>query len=163
MNFPAITVLQMSLHNFNLFLGPPHDSEKAFDTGNTFYQVFKLYSGGTSIHEASKSVQTKFGSIGVGAAHRNAVISMAPFLNDRYKVSKNSNHIKILITISNFSDLQSATLSETYITHANQISYEVSLFVAVVCRQLITETRNAKFNVVCLHSWRFANKIITIT
>lgn len=31
-------------------------------------------------------------------------------------------------------------LSETYITHANQISYEVSLFVTWLCRQLITGT-----------------------
>jgi hypothetical protein len=62
--------------------GPPHDTEKAFDTGGTFWSVMKLYGQGKPINEAAKQVSDsvlnklmrlqvqQVGNAGVNAAHR---------------------------------------------------------------------------------------------
>ncbi|PRP83307.1 hypothetical protein PROFUN_09519 [Planoprotostelium fungivorum] len=102
---------------YNWFRGPPHDEEKCFDTGGVFDSVFQLYSRGIPIDEAAERVQKRGGSVGVNAAHRGSVLSCASFISKQ--------------------DLFRITREETYITHANDRSYQVHLAVNLLCRHLI--------------------------
>jgi len=106
---------------FNWFQGPPHDPERAFDTGNTFANVFMRYKNGKSIDEAVSEVQQRFGSAGVNVAHRSPPIAMCAFISD--------------------DQLAEDVKGEASITHQHQLSYEVALATNVICRELIKGTK----------------------
>lgn len=60
--------LRNIIFNYDLAL------DKAFDTGQTFFSVFKLYSHGTPIEQAAETMKS---SAGINAAHRSYVKSFS--------------------------------------------------------------------------------------
>jgi len=98
------------------FLG--QDKESCFDTGSTFYSVFKHMKQGMSNEEAAKKAQEALPiNAGVNAAHRSPPLAMAHFIEDN--------------------DLPQVCTQECTITHLHPLSSQVSTVVNVICRELI--------------------------
>lgn len=98
----------------NWHMGPPHDTETAYDTGLTFATVFRALKSGKSVEEATQLVAH---SAGCNAAHRCPPLAMAAFIAD--------------------DDLVQTTMSETKITHVHQLAVESAVASSRICRELI--------------------------
>lgn len=99
------------------FLGPPHDTERAFDTGPTFDSVFTLVEKGMNAREAAKKVDQKRRAPGVNPAHRNVVLAASHWIQDK--------------------ELSSFAEQETQLTHLHPSSIRVSVASNVLIRRLI--------------------------
>lgn len=100
------------------FRGPPHDAERAFDTGTTFAAVMRRHAAGEEIGRASEAVQRETGGAGINAAHRNSVLASARVIGDG-------------------AELVQAAEREARITHANGQSVSASVVVNVLVRGLV--------------------------
>jgi len=101
----------------NWYKGPPYDTERAFDTGTTFCDVFSQYHRGISIDVAVQDVLNKTQNAGINATHRSTPISCCGFFSD--------------------DELLDISKQECTITHAHPFSIEVAATFTVLCRKLI--------------------------
>jgi len=95
--------------------GPPYDTERAFDTGPIFHQVFNHYHNGMSIEEAARKVNSP--NAGINPAHREAPLACFGTISDE--------------------DLVQYSKIQCSITHLHPISIEMTIVLAILLRKII--------------------------
>lgn len=99
------------------YRGPPHDDERAFDTGAVFSTVFRAVDAGCAVDDAARDAGRRLQSAGVNAAHRNAVLAASARISD--------------------AELVDAAAREAEITHIHALSVGTAVGINVCARALI--------------------------
>jgi len=102
---------------YNWQRGPPYDTERSFDTGPTFNQVFNHYQKGIPIEQAAQLVNSSSQNVGINSAHRVAPLACFGTISD--------------------GDLVSYSQSQCMITHLHPISVEITNVFSILLRKLI--------------------------
>eukprot|EP00759_Apiculatamorpha_spiralis_P025985 PhF_6_TR29195/c0_g1_i1/m.42716/K11687/ADPRHL2; poly(ADP-ribose) glycohydrolase ARH3 len=98
----------------------PKCTDRAFDTGAVFDGVFRrVHRQGETVDVAARAVFQHTGSAGVNGAHRNVVLSLAPWLS------------------TEDGSLQRAATEECTITHIHPESVATSVATNLIARRLI--------------------------
>eukprot|EP01102_Stenamoeba_stenopodia_P002724 TRINITY_DN12585_c0_g1_i1.p1 TRINITY_DN12585_c0_g1~~TRINITY_DN12585_c0_g1_i1.p1 ORF type:complete len:297 (-),score=44.84 TRINITY_DN12585_c0_g1_i1:225-1082(-) len=116
---------------YNWYVGPPHDTERAFDTGATFSSVVRLVRQGKAWEEAARITQDSNKSAGINGAHRSIPLACFSGITTDFELCKLTQD-EVAITHLHPASIQSAMIINLIIRHMIfGSSFEESLRIAI--------------------------------